>query len=86
MDQNQAVNRGGGSDFFQAWKNKEKKLCCENKGAKNYILDSPEVFGKTITSACIMEHVTPFRPLIVVLHMNERLRAIYCISKSHIRH
>lgn len=34
MDQNQAVNRGGATEFFQAWKNKEKKSCCENKGPK----------------------------------------------------
>lgn len=84
MDQNQAVNRGGATEFFQAWKNKEKKnSCCENKAPKITLCIPQKVLGEQ--QPLCMYHVTHFRPLVVILHMNERLRAIYCNPKSHIQ-
>lgn len=83
MDQNQAVNRGGATEFFQAWKNKENNSCCENKGPKITLCIPQKFLGEQQT--LYMYHVTHFRPLVAILHMNECLRAIYCNPKSHIQ-
>lgn len=86
MDHNQAVNRGGASEFFQAWKNKEKKVLLWKQRVKNYTPQLPRSFWENNNPCiCIMEHVTHFRTLIVILHMNKGLQAIYCNPKLHIR-
>lgn len=46
MDQNQAVNRGGASEFLQVWNNKEKTLCCENRGPKMTLWIPQKFLGK----------------------------------------
>lgn len=64
----------------------KKKHCVARTEGQKWHSGFPRRFWENNNLCiCIVEHVTHFRPLTVFLHVNERLRAIYCISKSHIR-